>query len=174
MEDFDNETPSNPFKQNEAEIGDPSRVDPDLLDVKYKRGGPSIMRKIYSKASVDKLQALGFDPIEAMVNRYHKVEEILNQMLNGPRAPSTVALAQMYTLQAKIAADLIRYGYVPVPEKDAGDDEDGSTMIILTEDTKDEDGNKVSTKTTTIEIGKSNEKVNVDSGNSNDATGERS
>jgi hypothetical protein len=142
----------NPFKTL-ADYGDPSRIDPLVLDIKYKRGGPSQLRKIYSKKSVDKLEALGFDPIEAMVNRYHAVDAIIQQMLNGPRSPSQVALANMITIQQKIANDLMKYAYAQIPDEDKSDGRT-PTRIILT----DED----SGKTTTIEVNKE-EQVKVTS-----------
>jgi hypothetical protein len=121
----------NPFA-NKIEIGDPSRIDPALVEAKNSQ--TRVRRKIYSKESVKKLEALGFDPIEAMVNRYHWIQSLIDEMMNGPKNPSQVALSALLATQQKIANDLMRYGYTQVPEKDLGDEDMLPTRIILTGD----------------------------------------
>ena len=71
--------------------------------------------------SVEKLNALQFDPIQRLVKLHDKIELELNDMLydedGEPRRKfSQVAFAALIAVQAKISNDLIRYGYARVLE----------------------------------------------------------
>jgi len=86
-----------------------------------KRGGkregagrPSGARNIYSQGSVKKLEELGFDPIEMLVDKY---KEIQTALTDGSVRVGSGAYAQLLATQAQIVNNLIRYGYRQVPEK---------------------------------------------------------
>lgn len=81
----------------------------------------------YSKSSVQRLQELGFDPIQKLVQLYEDItKEIaeLDELKMNPkmlkngdvRRYSSMAHAQLITTQQKLINDLMRYGYARVPE----------------------------------------------------------
>ena len=76
---------------------------------------------IVADKSVDKLNALKYDPIERLVRLSDNIENELHNMLyddeGEPRKKfSQVAYVALLGIQAKIAADLMRYGYKRVAE----------------------------------------------------------
>jgi len=86
-----------------------------------KRGGkregsgrPRGSRNIYSQDSVKKLEELGFDPIEMLVDKY---QEIQTALTDGSVRVGSGAYAQLLATQAQIVNNLMRYGYRQVPEK---------------------------------------------------------
>jgi hypothetical protein len=94
---------------------------------KNKGGRPKGSLTPGSKASIAKLRQLGFDPIEALVHQYNKVQEELAEMETLKTRPrvytdgttqrfSSMAYANLLTVSTKLAADLLRYGYARVPE----------------------------------------------------------
>ena len=71
--------------------------------------------------SVEKLNQLGFDPIQRLVILHDNIDKELNNMLydedGEPRKKfSQVAYAALLGIQAKISNDLMRYGYARVTE----------------------------------------------------------
>lgn len=77
-------------------------------------GRPKGSTNIYSHESVKKLQQLGFDPIEMMVQKYNEIEETIQR---GDVKVGTGAHAQLVATQQKIINDLMQYGYKKIPEK---------------------------------------------------------
>ena len=86
-----------------------------------KRGGkregagrPKGSKNINSMASVNKLNELGFDPIEKMVELYQEIEIKLN---NGSIREGSGAYAQLVATRGQLINNLMQYGYKKVPEK---------------------------------------------------------
>jgi hypothetical protein len=92
-------------------------------------GRPKGTPNYYSQRSTRKLLQLGFDPIEKMVELYHKLAKeisVMEQIRDGtyitlhdtnfPVKYSGVAYTNLMTTQQKIVNDLMRYGYARVPE----------------------------------------------------------
>ena len=102
-------------------------------------GRPRGSKAIFSKKSVDKLQELGFDPIEELWSTYRQVcADIEN-------TKSISARTSLYNTRQKIMSELIKYGYRPVPrlheeKKEVKVEEHRPMSIILTDPVKkDED-----------------------------------
>ena len=77
-------------------------------------GRPKGSKNIYSKDSVKKLEELGFDPIEMMVQKYYQIEKQLN---SGEIRVGSGAYAQLMATQGTLINNLMQYGYKKVPEK---------------------------------------------------------
>lgn len=86
-----------------------------------------------TKSSVDKLDSLGFDPIEAMVKQYQRLnDEIERQYLvqsgelvllradGKPKAYSAQYHMSIITQAAMLGEKLLRFGYARVDEKSEG------------------------------------------------------
>ena len=95
------------------------------------QGRPKGTTTIYSKESVKKLQTLGFDPIEKLVDHYYKVQEKINAMESGETRYSAVALANLLNIQTSVMNTLMRYGYRQVPEKSEQVIEDKKPLKIV-------------------------------------------
>ena len=75
-------------------------------------GRPKGSKTIFSKKSVDKLQELGFDPMEELWATYVQVcEDIENTR-------SISARTALYNTRQKIMTELMKYGYRMVPRED--------------------------------------------------------
>ena len=77
--------------------------------------------EVKPSASVEKLNMLQYDPIQRLVLLSEKIEDEMNAMLydeeGEPRRKfSQVAFSNLLSVQAKIANDLMRYGYARTPE----------------------------------------------------------
>ena len=88
---------------------------------KDKRGGaregagrPKGSKNINSMASVKKLEELGFDPIEKMIEQYNMISEALE---SGNIRVGSGAYAQLIATQGQLINNLMQYGYKKVPEK---------------------------------------------------------
>jgi hypothetical protein len=88
---------------------------------KDKRGGaregagrPKGSKNINSMASVRKLEELGFDPIEMMVNQYREIDVAL---ASGEIRVGSGAYAQLIATKGQLINNLMQYGYKKVPEK---------------------------------------------------------
>ena len=77
-------------------------------------GRPKGSKNINSMASVKKLEELGFDPIEKMVELYVEIETKLN---NGSIREGSGAYAQLVATRGQLINNLMQYGYKKVPEK---------------------------------------------------------
>ena len=95
------------------------------------QGRPKGTTTIYSKESVKKLQNLGFDPIEKLVDHYYKVQDKINAMESGQTRYSAVALANLLNIQTSVMNTLMRYGYRQVPEKSEQVIEDKKPLKIV-------------------------------------------
>ena len=77
-------------------------------------GRPKGSKNIYSQDSVKKLESLGFDPIEMLVEKYHEIQKALT---DGSVRVGSGAYAQLLATQGQLINNLMRYGYRQVPEK---------------------------------------------------------
>jgi len=77
-------------------------------------GRPLGSKNIYSNESVKKLEELGFNPLEIMVEKYYQIEEMIS---DGTIRTGSGAHAQLLATQQKLINDLMQYGYRRVPEK---------------------------------------------------------
>ena len=69
----------------------------------------------------EKLQRLGFDPIQKMVELHENIEADLANLMYDEDGEirknySQVAYAQMMSIKQKVVADLLRFGYARVTE----------------------------------------------------------
>ena len=96
-------------------------------------GRPKGSKSIFSKQSVEKLQELGFDPMEELYATYVQV----CQDIENTRSIS--ARTALYNTRQKIMSDLMKYGYRPVPtreEKSVEIEDKGPMSIVLTDVTE--------------------------------------
>lgn len=77
-------------------------------------GRPAGSKNIYSYESVKRLEALGFDPIEKMIEKYDEIDRLFS---SGEVKVGSGAHAQLMATQQKIANDLMQYGYRKMPDK---------------------------------------------------------
>jgi len=77
-------------------------------------GRPKGSKNINSMASVKKLEELGFDPIEKMVDLYVEIETKLS---SGSIREGSGAYAQLVATRGQLINNLMQYGYKKVPEK---------------------------------------------------------
>lgn len=80
-------------------------------------GRPKGSKNIYSYESVKRLEALGFDPIEEMVNQYHSLNKMIAESYDKKNNKPTHVTATLKSTQQKIINDLMQYGYRKMPEK---------------------------------------------------------
>jgi len=72
--------------------------------------------EIDAHGSIKKLEALGFDPIEAHIKAIEEIDIRLNKE-DQKRKPSSMAISQLLSIKEKHVSSLMRYGYRQVPEK---------------------------------------------------------
>lgn len=94
--------------------------------------------------SVEKLNALKFDPIARLTVLYDTITQQLYEMTTdndgNPRKKfSQVAFTALISTQAKIANDLMRYGYMRVPEVQQIEQINAQPISIILTDTGDDD-----------------------------------
>jgi hypothetical protein len=108
------------------------------------RGGrPKGSTNIHSKASVKKLEDLGYDPIEALVAYIREVDETLEEMSDSKKG--TAAHAQLMNNKFNAINALMRYGYSPTALQSEDKKEDiQKTPIAITLTTSDNTSTKVS------------------------------
>ena len=92
---------------------------PQLQDTAH--GRPVGSTNIASKRASKKLEALGFDPIEKMVDLYHKLErDIYNMTHDSDGLPiskySALGHANLMSAQQRCISELMRYGYARATE----------------------------------------------------------
>lgn len=80
-----------------------------------RKGRPRGTTSINSQASIKKLEELGFNPIEKLIEQYESIVTQLEEMDAGTRKNSAIARAQLETLKKGIADTLMRYAYKPIP-----------------------------------------------------------
>jgi len=80
-------------------------------------GRPKGSKNIYSYKSVQKLEELGFDPIEEMIKLYNKLSENIADSYSKKDGSPTHVTSTLRATQQKIANDLMQYGYKKMPEK---------------------------------------------------------
>jgi len=79
-------------------------------------GRPKGSKNINSMAAYKKLEELGFDPIEMMVEKYQHIQESL-MLLEANGKHHSPGYASMLTTQGQLINNLMAYGYKKVPEK---------------------------------------------------------
>jgi len=95
-------------------------------------GRPKGSKNINSLASVRKLEELGFDPIEMMITKYSKIEEVLS---DGSVRVGSGAYAALTATQGTLINNLMAYGYKRIPDKlEQEITERKPISILLTED----------------------------------------
>jgi len=88
--------------------------------------------EIDAQGSVKKLEALGFDPIEAHIKSIEEIDIRLNKE-DQKRKPSSMAISQLLSIKEKHVSSLMRYGYRQVPEKTESVNEIKTFGITLTD-----------------------------------------
>ena len=124
----------------------------------FQRGGfregagrPKGSKNIHSRDSVKKLEEMGFDPIEKMVELY---SEICERLVDGSVKSGSGAYAQLKATQAQLINNLMQYGYRRVPEKQEIETTEKSPINIILGDSSEEldsdyDTDQVTPKTIT-------------------------
>ena len=77
-------------------------------------GRPRGSKNIHSNESVKKLEELGFNPIEQMVEKYYEIQDKLD---SGEIRIGSGAYAQLMATQGQLINNLMQYSYKKVPEK---------------------------------------------------------
>lgn len=120
-------------------------VDPEVTAMEVAESLKRIKKVRVSVKSAERLQQLGFDPLEEQVKLYRKLEKEaahMERLRIKPRvAPngdtqrfSAMAHANILMLQQKIGNDLLRYAYARVSENEQDTDPRVPTLTIeLTE-----------------------------------------
>jgi hypothetical protein len=100
----------------EVTVNPVKKADPWVNGNKPNRGGrPKGALSINSQAAVKKLEELGFNPLEKLVEQYEDICRQIDEMKVGTRRYSSMALSQLETLKKGISDTLMRYSYKPVP-----------------------------------------------------------
>lgn len=82
--------------------------------------GTVIKSKINPYKGVDKLEELGFDPLEKHIQSYRELTELMEETKDDGTPVvkvGSMAHAQMLNTRKSILDTLMKYGYRPVPEK---------------------------------------------------------
>ena len=113
-------------------------------------GRPKGSKNIHSRDSVQKLEELGFDPIEKMIELF---EEISERLVDGSVRVGTGAYAQLKATQAQLINNLMQYGYRRVPEKQEIENTEKTPISIVLNDSEEweslDDTDKAASKTVT-------------------------
>ena len=88
--------------------------------------------EIDSHGSTKKLEALGFDPIEAHIKAIEEIDIRLNKE-DQKKKPSSMAVSQLLSIKEKHVSSLMRYGYRQVPEKTEIESKVNTFGITLTD-----------------------------------------
>jgi len=120
-------------------MANPSPTKPVTGGRKPGAGRPKGSKNINSMASVKKLEALGFDPIEMMVKKFNQIEESLT---DGSIREGSGAYAQLIATQGTLINNLMQYGYKKIPDKIEQEiTEKKPVSIVLTDLKAKEEGN---------------------------------
>ena len=146
-------TDKNPDKGSGGVVPEASEVIEGTNLVANRGGRPKGSINIHSKASVKKLQDLGYDPIEELVAYIREVDVALSEMTQSKLG--TAAHAQLMNNKFNAINALMRYGYSPtaLQSEDKGEQTE-KTPIAITLTT-------ASDTSTTVSVGDS--KGSVDS-----------
>lgn len=103
-------------------------------------GRPKGSVNIASKKASKKLEALGFDPIERMIELYDELAFKIHEMTHDADGfPTTkysqMALAQLMAAQQRCVSELMRYGYARATEGIEVSSRAIAPITILTTDT---------------------------------------
>jgi hypothetical protein len=90
-------------------------------------------------ASVKKLEELGFDPIEMMVEKYSEIQE---KLADGSVKEGSGAYAQLIATQGTLINNLMSYGYKRIPDKIEQEVTEKKPISILLTDNKKEEDNE--------------------------------
>jgi hypothetical protein len=80
-----------------------------------RAGRPKGALSINSQESIKKLQELGFNPLEKLVDQYYDITKQIEDMDAGIIKNSSMLRAQLETLKKGIADTLMKYSYKPIP-----------------------------------------------------------
>jgi len=93
---------------------------PESLKGYAGQGRPIGSTNIVSRKASKKLESLGFDPIQEMVNLYHKLTQDIYDMTHDedglPKRYSAMAHATLVNAKQKCISELMRYGYARATE----------------------------------------------------------
>jgi len=104
-------------------------------------GRPKGSKNINSMAAFKKLEELGFDPIEKMIEKYEHIQDSLEKLEEMGKHTSG-AYAQMLATQGQLINNLMAYGYKKVPEKIEQEVSTKKPMAIRLTTRKDKDDEK--------------------------------
>ena len=88
--------------------------------------------EIDAHGSTKKLEALGFDPIEAHIKSIEEIDIRLRKE-DQKNKPSSMAISQLLSIKEKHVSSLMRYGYRQVPEKSEVETKVNTFGITLTD-----------------------------------------
>ena len=111
-------------------------MEPGIEQPKSGRGPgrPPGSKNIWSASSRMKLNELGFNPIEKMVEQYEAINKEIAELKARDRPP-TMTIATLMMGQQKLISDLLRYGYGRVTEvQEVRNPDLKPVQIILTKD----------------------------------------
>jgi len=95
-------------------MANPNPTKPTKGGKREGAGRPKGAKNINSMASVKKLEELGFDPIEMMIEKYSYIEQVL---MSGEIRVGSGAYAQLLATQGQLINNLMQYGYKKIPDK---------------------------------------------------------
>jgi len=93
--------------------------------------------EINAHGSVKKLEALGYDPIEAHIKAIEEIDIRLDKE-DQKKKPSSMAISQLLSIKEKHVSSLMRYGYRQVAEKTEIEQKVQTFGITLTDSTSAE------------------------------------
>jgi len=118
-------------------MANPHPTKPQMGGRREGAGRPKGSKNINSMASVKKLEELGFDPIEMMVQKYNEIQE---KLADGTVKDGSGAQAQLIATQGTLINNLMAYGYKRIPDKIEQEvTEKKPISILLTDNKKEED-----------------------------------
>lgn len=120
-------------------MANPHPTKPQMGGRREGAGRPKGSKNINSMASVKKLEELGFDPIEMMVQKYNEIQE---KLADGTVKDGSGAQAQLIATQGTLINNLMAYGYKRIPDKIEQEVTEKKPISILLTDNKKEEDNE--------------------------------
>lgn len=80
-----------------------------------RKGRPRKSTNIYSAEAIKKMENMGFCPLTALINQYEDICRKLEEMEEGKRRSSALAMANLESLKKQISETLMKYSYRPAP-----------------------------------------------------------